>query len=85
MFAGFGLAGLEPGEKPTGSIFIVLVFVHQIFEVVSKHAALKIREEKEREAEAHCLLKVGELCNSGEETDIPFRWRSQKVTMKTSR
>lgn len=56
MFAGFGLAGLEPGEKSTGSIFIVLVFIHQVFEVISKNTALKIKEEKEREAEACCLL-----------------------------
>jgi hypothetical protein len=48
MFAGFGLAGLEPGEKAAGSIFILLVLIHQVFEVISKNTALKIKGEKER-------------------------------------
>jgi hypothetical protein len=41
MFACCGLTGLEPRKKPTGGIFIVLVFVHQVFKIISKNTALK--------------------------------------------
>lgn len=48
MSAGCGLAGLEPREKPARGVLIVLVFIHQVFEVVPEDVALRIKQRESR-------------------------------------
>lgn len=73
MFARRNLTGLEPRKKSTGSIFIVLIFIHQVFKIIPKDIALKNNKNKKSEEikggglRSHCVcvknLRTYELGN----------------------